>query len=886
MANTTIGNVYIRIGANTDRLRGDLRAADRQIQAFGKKMKDVGSTLTQNVTLPLVGIGVGAIKAFGDLEALQKGLIAVMGSSSAASAEFEKLKEVAKLPGLGLEEAARGSVSLQSAGFSADQAREALLQFGNALATVGKGKNELNLVVLALTQLQNKSSGFGQDLRQLVEQLPQLRNALTSAFGTADSEAIAKLGVTGKQVVELLIGEFSKLPRVTGGINNAFENASDSIKIAFANLGESLNKNLNIEGLINRIADGVSNLAQSFSNLTPEAQATIITIAGIGAAVGPVIFIVGQLASSFSAIIALMKSAGVSATIAMGPIGWAIAAVVAAIGILIYKWEDIKAAFNETSGVLKVFIIPWQILKGIVITVVNILKTLIDVLGSVIGTVLRFVALVTGQMSWAEFKKTTVDSWTDTGEKAGKAFSNAAYKEVRKNLSGQFSGQDLLGQLTGGKSQQLDKPQALSPFVTGKFTGNEPKVEPAGGVKVEKETGYTLADFRKDINAVDILVKSGFMKSSEALEEKLKIITDAAKKFAEKGLKPTSKEMKAVIELQNKLKTFSTIEEMPKDITIGVTGGTEIEEALKKLNAEFVKIDKYKELKLIGNDEALKEKIKLIEDAVKSLLEKGLDPASKEITDLLGKKKSYEVEMEPQFSEMPADVAAKYGIGDPITVPVTPTIDEINLEKKLEKMKKAVADFLKTMADIGSVLNPALELGGQLLSNQMAVLDKKQQKERAAVQETITNEDEKAKRLAEIDAKYDKEKKKIQRKQAIAAKVSGIFNAIVSAFEGAAKALAIGPAGIPLAGVIKALGFANAAAIAAAPLPSLAIGTNMVKSDGLANIHKGEAIVPAKVVSGGYNGVPNLIQVVGKIAGTDIILGTKNSSELYNRMYA
>ena len=165
---TAIGNLFIRIGADTKKLDADLRAAQRQLKASANEFKSIGADLSQTVSLPIIAIGAGAVKAFGDLEALQKGLISVMGSAEAAGAEFTKLKEVAKLPGLGLEEAVQGSVNLQSAGFSADQAREALLQFGNALATVGKGNNELNLVVLALTQLQNKSSGFGQDLRQLV----------------------------------------------------------------------------------------------------------------------------------------------------------------------------------------------------------------------------------------------------------------------------------------------------------------------------------------------------------------------------------------------------------------------------------------------------------------------------------------------------------------------------------------------------------------------------------------------------------------------------------------------------------------------------------------------------------------------------------------------
>lgn len=72
-----------------------------------------------------------------------------------------------------------------------------------------------------------------------------------------------------------------------------------------------------------------------------------------------------------------------------------------------------------------------------------------------------------------------------------------------------------------------------------------------------------------------------------------------------------------------------------------------------------------------------------------------------------------------------------------------------------------------------------------------------------------------------------------------------IFNATVSGFEAVVKAYATG--GLPLGIIVGALAAANIAAIASAPLPSLAIGTNYVKSDGLAKLHKGESVVPARV---------------------------------------
>lgn len=304
----SLASINIRFAVDLASLSTGLQNAARSVESVGKKFTAAGQTLTVGLTAPLLGLGVASLKTFGDLEALRKGLISVMGSASAAEAEFEKLKEVAKLPGLGLEEAVRGSVNLQAAGFSADEARESLLAFGNALATVGKGKRELDLVTLALTQLNNKSSGFGQDLRQLTEQLPQLRGALTEAFGTADSEAIAKTGVTGKQVVQLLTKEFAKLPKVTGGFNNALENTSDSLKLTLASVGEAINKAFDVEGLLNTVAEKVADVAAAFNGLDPFMQKVVLSTAAIAAAIGPVLLGIGGLLK-----IVPLLSAGVTA---------------------------------------------------------------------------------------------------------------------------------------------------------------------------------------------------------------------------------------------------------------------------------------------------------------------------------------------------------------------------------------------------------------------------------------------------------------------------------------------------------------------------------------------------------------------------------------------
>ena len=153
----------VGIGADNSELKKGLQDAESQISAFvskvgniasvGEKLQGIGTKLTAGLTLPLVGLGVAAIKSYGDIQALQKGLEAVTGSADAANTEFNKLKEVAKLPGLGMSEAVKGSINLQAIGMSADASRNILQQFGNAVATVGKGTAEFERAVYGVQQL-------------------------------------------------------------------------------------------------------------------------------------------------------------------------------------------------------------------------------------------------------------------------------------------------------------------------------------------------------------------------------------------------------------------------------------------------------------------------------------------------------------------------------------------------------------------------------------------------------------------------------------------------------------------------------------------------------------------------------------------------------------
>ena len=195
-----------------------------------------------------------------DMEADRLALSAYTGSAEELTYVLNRLKEVARLPGLGLQEAIRGSAALQAVGFDARLAERALLAFGNALASVGRGKDDLSGVIVALSQIVSKGKVSAEEINQIAERVPQIRGIMASAFGTADTEAIAK-NFNVDQFITGIIAGAEKLPRVAGGMKNAYENAGDAIKGALATIGDAVNTYA--LPALNKMADFVGYLTES-----------------------------------------------------------------------------------------------------------------------------------------------------------------------------------------------------------------------------------------------------------------------------------------------------------------------------------------------------------------------------------------------------------------------------------------------------------------------------------------------------------------------------------------------------------------------------------------------------------------------------------------------
>lgn len=346
----SLSQLIVKITGDTSGFERAIASAQRQAANMAEKFEAAGSVLTRALTLP-AGLGAGlALKAAADFESLRRGLEAVTGSSEKAAVQFERLKKVAELPGLGFKEAVQGAINLQAAGFSANTAERALTAFGNALATVGKGRAELDGVILALSQIQSKGKFSAEELNQLAERLPQIRQAIKAAFGTASTEDIQKLGLTSEQIITKIIEQFEKLPQVTGGLRNSFENLRDNAERALAAIGEAIAPAANasiraIEPLIAKAGE----LARAFAALPEPIQQATIALIGIGVAAGPILTVVSNLKQLEVALLAAVRVA------AANPLVLPFIAAGGAIAVTASNLRDLEARYDSAADRAKGF---------------------------------------------------------------------------------------------------------------------------------------------------------------------------------------------------------------------------------------------------------------------------------------------------------------------------------------------------------------------------------------------------------------------------------------------------------------------------------------------------------------------------------------------------
>lgn len=178
----------------------------------------------------IVALGRSALSTVVQMDRMSRAMTTMEGSAKGAQARLAELREAAKLPGVGFEQAVQADIRLRNVKISAELSKRAIVEFGNSLALSGGTAADLDGVILALGQIAAKGKVSAEEINQIAERSPQIRTVMKDVFGTADTEAIQKMNMGVMEFIERLIGGYGKLDRASAGLDEDLDSITQNLK--------------------------------------------------------------------------------------------------------------------------------------------------------------------------------------------------------------------------------------------------------------------------------------------------------------------------------------------------------------------------------------------------------------------------------------------------------------------------------------------------------------------------------------------------------------------------------------------------------------------------------------------------------------------------------
>ncbi|HIW40633.1 MAG TPA: tape measure protein [Candidatus Mediterraneibacter vanvlietii] len=351
-----VGEVKYKVEVDTSGVSENINNAQSKISSGFKKTGGaadaaanlIASGYAAKVASAVIGAG-GKIAQFGlqfnmQMENYTTNFTTLLGSAEKAQKLVNDLKNMAAKTPFGTSDLADASQTLLAFGVSAED----LMPVLNNLGDISLGNKErFQNLALAFGQVSAAGKMTGQDLLQFVNAGFNPLKIIAEKTGESMEEVRDRMsegGVTAQEVADAMATATSEGGQFFGAMENSSKTLEGRLSTLKDNASEAAGAMTSaLVPALEKIVDWLSQAAQWVS----QNQGAALAIAAV---IGTLVVVLGTLSAAFSAASAISAIFGVSVGAAMGPIlivVGVIAALVAA-GVLLYQnWETISAKAQE-----------------------------------------------------------------------------------------------------------------------------------------------------------------------------------------------------------------------------------------------------------------------------------------------------------------------------------------------------------------------------------------------------------------------------------------------------------------------------------------------------------------------------------------------------------
>lgn len=402
------GEISYKVSIDGKEAEKTINTLSKSSDGLSSKFTSFGTKMTVGVTAPLTALATAGVKYNATMESYLANLTTLLGGNQQEAQKLlDTLKEMANTTPYEATDLVKATQKMMAFGISADDS----LKYLNMLGDVAMGDaNKMDSLTLAFSQISASGRASMEDINQMIDQGFNPLTIIAQKTGESMGDLRDRVSA-GKVSFEEIASAFETATSKGGTFYQSMDKASQTTEGKISSLKDAFGSALGsmTEALLPFVTDavkGLTKVANWFSNLDESGKRTVLTLAGIALAIGPVSSAIGgliKIGSGIKTLITTIKSwsvvtklmtaaqASLNLVMSMNPITLIIIAIVALIAIIVLLWTKCEW-FRD--GVMAVINAIWSVIQTVATFIGNIFQTVFNVVSGVFNAIWSVVQTV------------------------------------------------------------------------------------------------------------------------------------------------------------------------------------------------------------------------------------------------------------------------------------------------------------------------------------------------------------------------------------------------------------------------------------------------------------------------------------------------------------